>query len=45
MAKLKAARPKAKTGPQPGAISCILLLVIGMGLLSLLFFLVLKSGQ
>lgn len=45
MAKLKAARPKPKARPQPGAISCIILLVMGFALLGFLFYLVLKSVQ
>ena len=43
MAKLKAARPKKMAGPNPGAISCIFLIVLGFGLLGLLFYAVLKS--
>lgn len=43
MAKLKAARPKKKAGLQPGAVSCIFLLVLGFSLLGLLFYLVMKS--
>ena len=43
MAKLKAARPKKPVGPNPGAISCIFLLVLGFALLGLLFYAVLKS--
>lgn len=43
MAKLKAARPKKKAGPDPGAISCIVLLLTGFALLGFLFYLVLKS--
>lgn len=43
MAKIKAARPKKKAGVQPGAVSCVFLLVLGFVLLGLLFYVFMKS--
>ncbi len=45
MAKLKPARRKGKAGPQPGAISCIVLIVLGFALLGFLFLLVIRSAS
>ncbi len=45
MAKLKpAGKKKTKTGRPGGAISCVVLVVMGIVLLSLLFYSVLKQG-
>ncbi|MBI3683847.1 MAG: hypothetical protein HY235_26025 [Acidobacteria bacterium] len=44
MAKFKPVRQKPKPGPQPGAVPCVILVIAGMVLLSLLFWAVLSSG-
>ena len=44
MAKLKPARKKKAASPRPGAIPCILVVVLGIVLISLLFYAVLRSG-
>ena len=45
MAKFKPAGKKKKTAnPRPGAIPCILVVVLGIVLISLLFYAILRSG-
>ncbi len=49
MAKFKPARPKGKGGAKPaasarGVIPCVLFLVLGMALLVLLFYAILKPS-
>jgi hypothetical protein len=44
MARFKPAKAKKKAPPSRGAIPCIILLISGMALLSLLFWAILKSG-
>jgi hypothetical protein len=44
MAKFKPVRQKAKKAPAPGAVPCVILILTGMILLSLLFYFVLRSG-
>ncbi|MGA2435900.1 MAG: hypothetical protein ABSG25_11500 [Bryobacteraceae bacterium] len=45
MAKLKAARPKSKQAPKAlGAVPCVVVLIAGMALLTLLFYLILKPS-
>ncbi|HXG34024.1 MAG TPA: hypothetical protein VNJ11_11705 [Bryobacteraceae bacterium] len=46
MGKFKPAKPKKRTKPSSavGAIPCLVLLVTGIVLLSLLFYSILKSG-
>ncbi len=45
MAKIKPARGKKKEKSSLGAIPCLLLLVSGMALLTLLFYAILKSAS
>jgi len=44
MGKFKPAGRKKPEGPRPGAVSCVVLIVTGIVLVSLLFFLVLRSA-
>jgi len=45
MGKFKPARPKGKKAPgKPGAVPCVVLVVSGMVLFSLLFYLVMSSS-
>jgi len=45
MAKIKPAGKKtAQTGPKPGLVSCVILILAGIALLSMLFYGVLKTG-
>jgi hypothetical protein len=44
MAKFKLAKARKKAAPARGAVPCIILLISGMALLSLLFWGILKSG-
>jgi hypothetical protein len=44
MGKFKAPGRKAKAGPNPGAVPCVVLILAGIIGLSLLFFLILKSA-
>lgn len=46
MGKFKPARPKGKKAPgKPGAAPCVIIILSGMALLSLLFYLVMSSFQ
>lgn len=46
MAKYKPARGKPKSaGPKPGAWPCLLIIVLGIALISLMFYLSLKSAS
>jgi hypothetical protein len=45
MGKFKPARPKGKKAPgKPGAVPCVVLVISGMAMLSLLFYLVMSSS-
>jgi hypothetical protein len=45
MGKFKPARPKGRKAPgKPGAVPCAILVVSGMALVSLLFYLVMSSS-
>lgn len=45
MAKLKPARSKASAPPKPGAISCVVLLLIAFGLLGMLFYAIVTAAN
>lgn len=44
MGKFKPAGKKTKPPPRPGAVPCVILVISGMVLLSLLFYSILKSA-
>lgn len=45
MGKFKPARPKGKKPPaKPGAVPCVILVISGMAMLSLLYYLVMSSS-
>ena len=46
MAKFKPARGKAKrTAPPPGAISCVILILVGMALVMLFMYFVMRNAN